>query len=57
MHFCEFVRFNPAILEKPDENFPACWTVVKWSALTCSVYPIKIHCGRKARLKVPLRHS
>ena len=41
MHFCEFARFNPAILEKPDENFPACWTVVKWFALTCSVYPDK----------------
>lgn len=29
MHSCEFVGFDPAILQKPDEDFPSCWTVVK----------------------------
>jgi hypothetical protein len=45
MHFCELAGFDPAILQKPDENFPACWTIVKWLDLTCSVYRIKVHSG------------
>ena len=49
-HLCEFVRFDPAILEKSCENLPACWTVVKWSLLTCSIYPVKIHAGAKLKL-------
>jgi hypothetical protein len=28
VHFCKFAHFDPAIREKPDKNFPACWTVV-----------------------------
>ena len=51
MHLGEFARFNPAVLEKPDENFPACWTVVNWLALTSSVCPIKIHASAKLTLK------
>ena len=49
-HLCEFVRFDPAILEKSCENLPACWTVVKWSLLTCSIYPVKIHADAKLKL-------
>jgi hypothetical protein len=51
MNSYEFAYFDSAILEKPDENFPACWTVVKWPALTCSVYGVKIHSGAKLNLK------
>ena len=51
MHFFEFTGFDPAILEKPDENLPACWTVVKWFGLPSSVNPIKIHAGAKLTLK------
>jgi len=49
-HLCEFVRFDPAILEKSCENLPACWTVVKWSLFTGSIYPVKIHAGAKLKL-------
>jgi hypothetical protein len=50
MHFCELAGFDPAILQKPDENFPACWTIVKWLDLTCSVYRIKVHSGATLNL-------
>jgi hypothetical protein len=33
MNLCEFADLDSAILEKSDENFPACWTVVKGPAL------------------------
>ena len=51
MHSCKFARFDPAILEKSDENLPACRTVVNWSARNSLVYPIKIHAGAKLTLK------
>jgi hypothetical protein len=47
MNFLEFVRVNSAILEKSDENFPSCRTVVKRSARTYSAHRIKIHSGAK----------
>jgi hypothetical protein len=50
MHFCELAGFDPAILQKPDENFPACWTIVKWLDLTCSVNRIKVHSGATLNL-------
>ena len=51
MHSCEFVGFDPAILQKPNEDFPSCWTVVKWPDLTCSVYRIEIHSDAKLNFK------
>jgi hypothetical protein len=54
MNLSEFTDLDSAILEKSNENFPACWTVVKWPALTCSVYCVKIHFRAKLDL-TPLR--
>jgi hypothetical protein len=54
MNLSEFTDLDSAILEKSNENFPACWTVVKWPALTCSVYSVKIHFRAKLDL-TPLR--
>ena len=57
IHLCEFVRFDPAILEKSCENLPACWTVVKWSAPHLFDLPRKDPCRRKAKVKPSSRHS
>ena len=43
MHFCEFARFDSAILEKPEKSFPPRRTVVKRSAVTYSFHRIQIH--------------
>jgi hypothetical protein len=54
MNLSEFAGLDSAILEKSNENFPACGTVVKWLGLTGSVYSVKIHFGAKLDSK-PLR--
>jgi hypothetical protein len=43
MHFCEFARFDSAILEKPKESLPPGRTVVKRSGLAYRFYRVEIH--------------
>jgi hypothetical protein len=53
MRIGEFVGLEPAVLQKSDENFPTCGTIVQGSALNGSIYGIKIHSGGKLNLKAP----